>query len=107
EGFREAYRFYCQGGWLGLAVPEAYDGQGLPYLLHVAVAEYMSSANLSLMMYPGLTQAAISTLIAHGSGEQRQMWLPKMVTGEWSGTMNLTEPQCGTDLGLIRTKATR
>ncbi len=105
DGFLDAYREYCAGGWLGLAVPEEFGGQGLPYALHVAVAEYMSSANLSLMMYPGLTQAAISAIIAHGSATQQARWLPRLVSGEWSGTMNLTEPQCGTDLGLIRTQA--
>ncbi|WP_395515670.1 acyl-CoA dehydrogenase C-terminal domain-containing protein [Pseudorhizobium flavum] len=105
KGFKEAYDQYCQGGWIGLAVPEEFGGQGLPYTLHAAVGEYMSSANMSLMMYPGLTQGAIAAILVHGSDEQKQTYLPKMVEGTWSGTMNLTEPHCGTDLGLLRTKA--
>ncbi|CAD7034839.1 acyl-CoA dehydrogenase [Pseudorhizobium endolithicum] len=105
KGFKEAYDQYCRGGWIGLAVPEEFGGQGLPYTLHAAVGEYMSSANMSLMMYPGLTQGAIAAILVHGSDEQKQTYLPKMVEGTWSGTMNLTEPHCGTDLGLLRTKA--
>ncbi|PWL18425.1 acyl-CoA dehydrogenase [Falsochrobactrum shanghaiense] len=106
EGFRQAYDQYCAGGWIGLAVPAQHGGQGLPYLLHTAVGEYMSSANMALMMYPGLTQGAIAALLAHGTDEQKDTYLPKMVGGVWSGTMNLTEPHCGTDLGLLRTSAT-
>lgn len=106
EGFKAAYDLYCQGGWLGLAAPEQYGGQGLPYLLHTAVGEYMSSANMALMLYSGLTQGAITALLAHGSDEQKEAYLPKMIEGIWSGTMNLTEPHCGTDLGLLRTSAT-
>ncbi|MFN7124528.1 MAG: acyl-CoA dehydrogenase C-terminal domain-containing protein [Allorhizobium sp.] len=105
KGFKQAYDAYCQGGWLGLAVPAEYGGQGLPYTLHSAVGEYMSSANMALMMYPGLTQGAIAAILEHGSDEQKQKYLPKMVEGIWTGTMNLTEPHCGTDLGLLRTKA--
>jgi len=105
KGFKEGYDAYCQGGWTGLAVPEEFGGQGLPYTLHAAVGEYTSAANMSLMMYPGLTQGAIAAIVVHGSDEQKQNYLPKMVSGEWSGTMNLTEPHCGTDLGLLRTKA--
>jgi len=105
DGFKGGYDAYCQGGWTGLAVPEEFGGQGLPYALHAAVGEYTSSANMSLMMYPGLTQGAIAAIFVHGSEEQKQTYLPKMVSGEWSGTMNLTEPHCGTDLGLLRTKA--
>ena len=105
KGFKEAYDAYCQGGWLGLAMPEEFGGQGLPYTLHSAVGEYMSSANISLTMYPGLTQGAIAAIVVHGSDEQKAKYLPKMVEGTWSGTMNLTEPHCGTDLGLLRTKA--
>jgi acyl-CoA dehydrogenase len=104
-GFKEAYQQYREGGWIGLAVPPEFGGQGLPYSVHTAVGEYMSSANMALMMYPGLTQGAIAAIIAHGSEEQKQTWLPKMVEGTWTGTMNLTEPHCGTDLGLLRTKA--
>ena len=105
KGFKQAYDAYCAGGWPALAVPEEFGGQGLPYTLHAAVGEYTSAANMSLMMYPGLTQGAIAAILVHGSDEQKQTYLPKMVSGEWSGTMNLTEPHCGTDLGLLRTKA--
>lgn len=105
KGFKEAFDHYREGGWLGLAVPEEFGGQGLPYILHTAVGEYMSSANMSLMMYPGLTQGAIAAILVHGSDKQKQAYLPKMVSGTWTGTMNLTEPHCGTDLGMLRTKA--
>jgi acyl-CoA dehydrogenase len=105
KGFREAFDQYREGGWMGLAAPAEYGGQGLPYSVHSAVGEYLSSANMALMMYPGLTQGAIAAIITHGSEEQKQAFLPKMVEGVWTGTMNLTEPHCGTDLGLLRTKA--
>jgi acyl-CoA dehydrogenase len=105
SGFKEGYQQYREGGWIGLAVPSEFGGQGLPYSVHTAVGEYMSSANMALMMYPGLTQGAIAAIIAHGSEEQKQTWLPRMVEGSWTGTMNLTEPHCGTDLGMLRTKA--
>ncbi len=105
KGFKEAYDLYRQGGWMGLAVPEEFGGQGLPYILHTAVGEYMSSANMALTMYPGLTQGAIAAILVHGTDEQKAAYLPKMVEGTWTGTMNLTEPHCGTDLGLLRSKA--
>jgi alkylation response protein AidB-like acyl-CoA dehydrogenase len=105
KGFKQAYDQYCEGGWSGLSVPEEFGGQGLPYTLHTAVGEYMSSANMALMMYPGLTNGAIAAILVHGSNAQKQAYLPKMVAGTWSGTMNLTEPHCGTDLGLLRTRA--
>jgi acyl-CoA dehydrogenase len=105
KGFKEAYDQYREGGWVGLAAPAEYGGQGLPYAVHSAVGEYMSSANMALMMYPGLTQGAIAAILMHGSEEQKQKYLPKMIEGVWTGTMNLTEPHCGTDLGLLRTKA--
>ncbi|PWE57705.1 acyl-CoA dehydrogenase [Metarhizobium album] len=105
KGFKEAYDAYCEAGWIGLAVPEEFGGQGLPYTLHAAIGEYNSAANMSLMMYPGLTQGAIAAILVHGTEEQKRTYLPKMVAGTWSGTMNLTEPHCGTDLGLLRTKA--
>jgi acyl-CoA dehydrogenase len=105
KGFKEAFDTYREGGWLGLSIPAELGGQNLPYTLHTAVGEYMSSANMSLMMYPGLTQGAIAAIIVHGSEEQKATYLPKMVEGTWTGTMNLTEPHCGTDLGLLRTKA--
>ncbi|WP_048648282.1 acyl-CoA dehydrogenase C-terminal domain-containing protein [Nitratireductor soli] len=105
KGFGDAYRHYCEGGWMGLAVPAEYGGQGLPYTVHSAVGEYLVSANMALMMYPGLTQGAIAAILAHGTDAQKQKWLPKMVEGAWTGTMNLTEPHCGTDLGLLTSKA--
>ena len=105
KGFKQAYGQYREGGWMGLAVPAEFGGQGLPYCLHSAVGEYLVSANMALMMYPGLTQGAIAAILVHGSDEQKQAYLPKMVSGAWTGTMNLTEPHCGTDLGLLRTKA--
>ncbi|WFR95745.1 acyl-CoA dehydrogenase C-terminal domain-containing protein [Rhizobium tumorigenes] len=104
-GFKQAYDSYCAGGWIGLAVPEEFGGQGLPYTLHAAVEEYTSAANMALMMYPGLTHGAMAAILVHGTEEQKRTYLPKMVEGRWSGTMNLTEPHCGTDLGLLRTKA--
>ncbi len=105
EGFGEAFEEIRQGGWNGLDLPEEFGGQGLPYLLGTAVGEIMVSANMALNMYQGLTHGAINTLLAHGSNDQKATYLPKMVSLEWTGTMNLTEPHCGTDLGLIRTKA--
>ncbi|MGB3500445.1 MAG: acyl-CoA dehydrogenase C-terminal domain-containing protein [Mesorhizobium sp.] len=104
-GFKQAFDAYREGGWLGLAVPAEFGGQGLPYSVHTAVGEYMSSANMALLMYPGLTQGAIAAIVEHGTQEQKDTFVPKMTTGEWTGTMNLTEPHCGTDLGLLRTKA--
>ncbi|PWK64125.1 acyl-CoA dehydrogenase [Aminobacter sp. AP02] len=105
KGFKEAFDQYREGGWMGLAVPAEHGGQGLPYTVHSAVGEYMSAANMALMMYPGLTQGAMAAILVHGSEEQKATWLPKMVEGAWTGTMNLTEPHCGTDLGLLRSKA--
>ena len=105
-GFREAFAAYAQGGWIGLPAPQAYGGQGLPYVLSMPMSEYASSANMAFAMYPGLTQGALAALLQHGSEEQKNLYAPKMVEGRWTGTMNLTEPQCGTDLGLLTTKAT-
>ncbi|MEO3998059.1 acyl-CoA dehydrogenase C-terminal domain-containing protein [Mesorhizobium sp. CAU 1732] len=105
KGFKEGYDQYREGGWMSLAIPTEFGGQGLPYTVHSAVGEYMSSANMALMMYPGLTQGAIAAILEHGSDEQKQTYVPKMAEGVWTGTMNLTEPHCGTDLGLLRTKA--
>ncbi|HJE24009.1 MAG TPA: acyl-CoA dehydrogenase C-terminal domain-containing protein [Methylorubrum populi] len=104
-GFRQAYEAYAAGGWMGLSVPEEFGGQGLPHVLNTAMQEFVSGANLALGMYPGLTQGAIAALLVHGSPEQKSTYLPKMVEGAWTGTMNLTEPHCGTDLGLLKTKA--
>ncbi|MDP4021209.1 acyl-CoA dehydrogenase C-terminal domain-containing protein [Methylobacterium sp. NEAU 140] len=104
-GFKAAYDAYAQGGWMGLSVPEEFGGQGLPQTLNTAIQEFASGANLALGMYPGLTQGAIAALLVHGSAEQKARFIPKMVAGTWTGTMNLTEPHCGTDLGLLKTKA--
>lgn len=105
KGFKEAYAAYRDGGWLGLSAPEEFGGQGLPTTLNSVMQEFLSSANLALGMYPGLTQGAVAALIEHGSDEIKRTYLPKMVEGAWTGTMNLTEPHCGTDLGLLKTKA--
>lgn len=104
-GFREAYRQYVEAGWGTLSSPEAFGGQGLPHVLGFVLEEYMAGANQAFAMYPGLANGAISAILAKGSPEQQQTYLPKMVSGEWLGTMNLTEPHCGTDLGLLRTRA--
>ena len=104
-GFKEAYRQFVESGWGTLAAPEAYGGQGMPHVVSTAFQEYMISANMAFAMYPGLAHGAIAALTVKGSPQQQATYLPKMVSGEWGGTMNLTEPQCGTDLGLIRTKA--
>ena len=105
KGFKEAYDAYRAGGWMGLAVPEEYGGQGLPYTLAAAMNEFSSASNMALAMYPGLTMGAVAALLVHASEEQKQTYLPRMVSGDWTGTMNLTEPHCGTDLGLLKTKA--
>ena len=106
-GFREAYRTYVEGGWVGIAGSPAYGGQGLPHFLSVALNEYALAANLAFTMYPALTKGATDALLAHGNDALKSRFLPKMTTGEWTGTMNLTEPHCGTDLGLIKTRALR
>src|SRR5690349_24288842 len=106
-GFREAFHQLVEGGWIGISVPSEFGGQGLPGALTQTVNEFLASANMAFAMYPGLTQGAIAALYAHGTADVKALYLPKMVSGEWTGTMNLTEPQCGTDLGLIRTKAVR
>ncbi|MGM4920487.1 acyl-CoA dehydrogenase C-terminal domain-containing protein [Tardiphaga sp. 813_E8_N1_3] len=105
KGFKEAYKQVAEGGWLGLSAPAEFGGQGLPVTLSQTVAEFQISANMAFSMYGGLTMGATAALIVHGKPEQKSMFLPKMVAGEWTGTMNLTEPHCGTDLGLLRTKA--
>ncbi len=104
-GFKAAYDAVVAGGWGTLSGPEEYGGQGLPHVISTAFTEYMSSANLAFGMYLGLTHGAVASILAKGSDAQKALYVPKMVSGEWGGTMNLTEPQCGTDLGLIRTKA--
>jgi len=106
-GFKDAFNQFREAGWGTLSMPEEFGGQGLPHVVAFAMEEMISSSNQSFGMYPGLTNGAISALIAKGSQEQKEKYLPKMVTCEWTGTMNLTEPHCGTDLGLIRTRQSR
>ncbi len=105
EGFKAAYDQMREGGWIGLDCDPEYGGQGMPYLMNSAVSEMFVSANMAFNMYQGLSHGAISAVQTHGSPEQKAKFLPNMIEGKWSGTMNLTEPHCGTDLGLIRTKA--
>ena len=104
-GFKDAFDQVRDGGWTSLDCDPEYGGQGLPYLIATAVGEMFSSANMAFNMYQGLTHGAYNAIHAHASDELKAKYLPKMVTCEWGGTMNLTEPHCGTDLGLIRTKA--
>jgi alkylation response protein AidB-like acyl-CoA dehydrogenase len=104
-GFKDAYRALVEGGWPALGADPAWGGQGLPAVVNLAVSEMSSSANMAFAMYPGLTHGAYSAILAGGSDAQQALYLPRLAAGQWSGTMNLTEPQCGTDLGLIRTKA--
>ncbi|MGB7454547.1 MAG: acyl-CoA dehydrogenase C-terminal domain-containing protein [Pseudolabrys sp.] len=106
-GFKDAYKQIVEGGWIGISVPAEFRGQGLPAALTEIVNEFFCSANMAFAMYPGLTQGAIAALLMHASGELKTKFLPKMVEGVWTGTMNLTEPHCGTDLGLLRSKATK
>jgi len=105
SGFKEAYDAFSQAGWCGAVSDPKYGGMGLPATVGMALNEMVCSANMSFGMYPGLSEGAYNALYLHGTQEQKDTYLPKLVTGEWSGTMCLTEPQCGTDLGLIRTKA--
>ena len=105
QGFKEAYRAFVEGGWVGLAADPDYGGQGLPFTLAAIVNEFASSANMAFAMYPGLSQGALAVLLTHGTGAQKTMFVPKLISGDWSGTMNLTELHCGTDLGLLKTKA--
>ena len=105
EGFKQAFDLMREGGWTGLDCDPDYGGQGMPYVLHTAVGEMHSAANMAFCMYGGLTHGAYSAIHLHGSEQQKATYLEKLVTCEWTGTMNLTEPHCGTDLGLIRTKA--
>ena len=105
EGFRDAWAQMAEGGWMGLDASPDFGGQGMPYLINTATGELFSSANMAFQMYVGLSHGAASALAVHGSDEQKATYLPKIYGGSWSGTMNLTEPHCGTDLGLIRTKA--
>ena len=105
DGFRAAFDQLKEGGWMSLDAAEEFGGQGLPYIMHTAVNETFVSANMAFNMYQGLTHGAYSAILTHGTDAQKAKWLPKLTTCEWTGTMNLTEPHCGTDLGLMRTKA--
>ncbi|HET9813024.1 MAG TPA: acyl-CoA dehydrogenase C-terminal domain-containing protein, partial [Sphingomicrobium sp.] len=104
-GFKDAYRQFCEAGWPTLTAPEEYGGQGLPQVVGTAIGEYILSANHSFEMYQGLTSGAIAAMLIKGSDEIKRTYIPNMVTGRWTGTMNLTEPHCGTDLGLLKTRA--
>lgn len=105
DGFKDAYKQYVEGGWPTLSQPVDFGGQGLPYSLNTAIGEFSSAANHSFAMYPGLSHGALATIHEHGTDEQKAMFMPKLVEGTWTGTMCLTEPHCGTDLGMLRTKA--
>ena len=105
KGFKEAYAQYVEGGWAALSCDPAYGGQGLPHLVNQCMYEMLNSANQAWTMYPGLSHGAYEALVAHGSDEQKKTYLPKLTSGHWTGTMCLTESHCGTDLGMLRTKA--
>jgi alkylation response protein AidB-like acyl-CoA dehydrogenase len=105
EGFREAFEQVKAGGWPGIDLPEAFGGQDMPYIMGTAVGEMFSGANQAFTMYQGLTHGAASAILAHGPEDQKATYLPRMTACDWTGTMNLTEPHCGTDLGLMRTRA--
>ena len=104
-GFKNAYDKLVAGGWVGASAPVEFGGQGLPMVLTVAVREYLYSSNIAFAMYSSLALGAVSAIYSHGSAEQKARYLPKLISGEWAGTMNLTEPQCGTDLGQLRCRA--
>jgi len=104
-GFKEAWDQFVANGWTTLSGPEEFGGQGMPQVISTAVSEFLCSANHSFEMYNGLTQGAIAALVVKGTDEQKQTYLPNMISGRWTGTMNLTEPHCGTDLGLLKTRA--
>ena len=105
KGFKEAYKNFIENGWQGIKVNKNYGGQNLPYFINMIVDEMVSSSNMSFGLYPGLTSRAIDAIEKSASEELKNLYLPKLTSGEWTGTMNLTEPQCGTDLGLIKTMA--
>jgi len=105
DGFKEAFKQYREAGWGTISAPEEFGGQGMPHVLGFVIEEFVASANQAFGMYPGLTTGAVAALIASGTEEQKEKYVSKMISGEWLGTMNLTEPHCGTDLGMIRTKA--
>ena len=105
KGFKEAYKHFAENGWQGIKVLEKYGGQNLPYFMNMILDEMVSSSNMSFGLYPGLTSSAIDAIERSASDELKNLYLPKLTSGEWTGTMNLTEPQCGTDLGLSKTMA--
>ncbi len=105
KGFKDAYKQYVEGGWAALSCDPEYGGQGLPFVMNQCLYEMLNSANQAWTMYPGLSHGAYEALHAHGTDEQKKLYLPKLTSGEWTGTMCLTEPHCGTDLGMLRTKA--
>ena len=105
KGFKQAYAQYVEGGWAALSCDPEYGGQGLPFVVNQCFYEMLNSANQAWTMYPGLSHGAYEALHAHGTDAQKKLYLPKLVSGEWTGTMCLTEPHCGTDLGMLRTKA--
>ena len=106
KGFKEAYKLFAENGWQGLKVKEEFGGQNLPYIMNMLLDEMISSTNMSFGLYPGLTANAIDAIEKSGSDELKKIYLPNLASGKWTGTMNLTEPQCGTDLGLSKTMAT-
>ena len=105
QGFKEAYKLFTENGWQGIKVSEDYGGQNLPYFMNMILDEMISSSNMSFWLYPGLTSNAIDAIEKSATQDLKNLYLPKLTSGEWSGTMNLTEPQCGTDLGLCKTMA--
>jgi acyl-CoA dehydrogenase len=105
RGFKDAYKKLVEGGWIGVSAPAEFGGQDLPVIINQAVNEFFTSANMAFGMYAALTQGAAAAIAVHGAPEQKKLYLPKLVSGQWTGTMNLTEPQCGTDLGLVRSRA--
>ena len=107
DGWKEAYSRFIEGGWAALPAPEEFGGQGLPEVVALAAMEIWSAANLSFSLCPLLTQGAIDAIAAHGSDELKRTYLPRMVSGEWAGTMNLTEPHAGSDVGALRSKAVK
>ncbi|MEJ6068290.1 acyl-CoA dehydrogenase family protein, partial [Psychrobacter sp. 16-Bac2893] len=105
KGFKEAYQQFVDGGWQGISYPEEYGGMNLPTSLNLIKAEMIGTANWPWAMYPGLSTGCINTIMQYGTDEQKETYLHKLVEGSWAGTMCLTEPQCGTDLGQVKSKA--
>ncbi|MCG8609472.1 MAG: acyl-CoA dehydrogenase family protein, partial [Pseudomonadales bacterium] len=105
KGFKEAYQQYVEGGWPSMTIPVEHGGQGLPESLGLVMSEMVGTSNWAWGMYPGLSHGAVNTVETHGTDEQKEVYLSKLVTGEWTGTMCLTEPHCGSDLGILRSKA--